>query len=178
QVTFPTRILRALGAETLVVTNASGGLAPELAVGDILLISDHIHLMPNPLVGPNDARLGTRFPQMAHIYDLGYREQVRAAAARLGIKIHEGVYLGLTGPSFETPAEIRYFTTIGADTLGMSTTPEVIVASHGGMRVLGISCVTNVLHSGPCNDTHQDVLDAANRTGPHIMRLLTEVLSQ
>ena len=176
QVTFPTRILKALGASSLVVTNSCGGLAPRLQVGDMMMLSDHIHLMPNPLVGPNDERLGPRFPQMAFAYDRRFREVARRSADKLGFTLHEGVYVGLTGPSFETPAEIGYFTMIGGDALGMSTTPEVIVANHMGMKVLGISCVTNVLHAGPCNDTHQDVLDAALRTGPRILQLINDVL--
>ena len=176
KVTFATRVFKALGATNLVVTNASGGLAPRLETGDLLLIADHIHQMPNPLIGPNDERLGPRFPRMAVAYDKEYLEVARQASKRLQIPLQEGVYLGVSGPSFETPAEIRHFTTIGADAVGMSTTPEVIVASHSSMRVLGISCVTNVLHAGPCHDTHTDVLDVANRVGPKFCLLLTEIL--
>jgi purine-nucleoside phosphorylase len=176
QVTFPTRILKALGASSLVVTNAAGGVNASLSVGDIMLINDHIHMMPNPLIGPNDERLGLRFPPMAFGYFPGYIKLAHEVAKKLGIKIHEGVYVGLTGPSFETPAEIRYFGSVGGDAVGMSTTPEVIVANHGGMKVFGMSCITNILHKGPCVDSHQEVLDAANSTGPSMVRLLKEML--
>lgn len=178
KVVFPTRLLKALGASVLAVTNAAGGVSPYLQVGDMMLLNDHIHMMPNPLIGPNDERLGLRFPAMAHAYNEELRALAKATAERLGYPLKEGVYLGLTGPSFETPAEIRYFGVIGCNALGMSTTPEVIVANHGLMKVIGISCITNVLHAGPCEDTHQDVLDAANRTGPKMVHLLSEVIAQ
>jgi purine-nucleoside phosphorylase len=176
QVTFPTRILKALGATSLVVTNAAGGVNSKLSVGDIMLINDHIHMMPNPLIGPNDERLGLRFPPMAFGYHPGYIKLAHEVAKKLDITVHEGVYVGLTGPSFETPAEIRYFGSVGGDAVGMSTTPEVIVANHAGMKVFGMSCITNILHQGPCEDSHQEVLDAANGTGPSMVRLLKEML--
>lgn len=173
QVTFPTRLIRSLGADTLIVTNSCGGLNPSYVAGDIMLIRDHInHMGDNPLIGPNDDRLGPRFPPMSRAYPEDLRQRARAAAAANHITLQEGVYLGLTGPSFETPAEILSFQRMGADALGMSTVPEVIVANHMGMKVLGLACVTNILHDGPSNDTHIEVLDMAARTSAKMLTVL------
>jgi len=144
QVTFPVRVLRALGAETLIVSNACGGMREEWAPGDLMLISDHINLLgDNPLVGPNDERLGVRFPDMSAPYDAELRSLARAVAAEQGTVLREGVYVAVTGPNLETRAEYRMLRGIGADVVGMSTVPEVIVAVHAGMRVLGVSIITD-----------------------------------
>ena len=178
QVTFPVRLLHALGAHTLVVTNSCGGTNPKLQPGDMMVISDHINLFgDNPLIGPNDERFGLRFPAMAHAYDDALKAKLHEVAKGLGYQLQEGVYVGLTGPSFETPAEIRFFQTIGADALGMSTVPEVIVAKHSGMRVVGLACVTNILHDGPSHDSHIEVLNMAAQTGPKMLQVISGLLT-
>lgn len=177
QITFPVRLMHALGAGTLVVTNSCGGLNPEFAAGDMMLIEDHINFMgANPLVGPNDERMGPRFPPMSRAYSGDLRALAISAADSLGLKMQRGVYLALSGPSFETPAEIRAFQRLGADTVGMSTVPETIVANHMGMKVLGLACVTNILHAGPSDDTHHEVLDVAARTSPKMLATIRATL--
>jgi purine-nucleoside phosphorylase len=144
QVTFPVRVLRALGAASLVVSNACGGMREDWAPGELMLIADHINLLgDNPLVGENDDRLGPRFPDMSAPYDAGLRALARDVAAEQGTVLREGVYVAVPGPSLESRAEYRMLRTIGADVVGMSTVPEVIVAVHGGMRVLGVSIITD-----------------------------------
>ncbi len=144
QITFPARTLISLGARTLIITNAAGGIRPEWEPGTLMLISDHINLTgKNPLIGGNDERLGPRFPDMTTAYDPGLRELARRAAKRVDVAVVEGVYAGLCGPSYETPAEIRMLQVVGGDAVGMSTVLEVIAARHLGARVLGISCITN-----------------------------------
>jgi purine-nucleoside phosphorylase len=145
QVAFPVRVFGRMGIRSLIVTNAAGGINSEYEQGALVLVSDHINLQgQNPLVGPNDDRFGLRFPDMTQAYSKPLREIARRAAQKMGKKLAEGVYAALLGPSYETPAEIRYLRSIGADLVGMSTVPEVIAASHMGIRVLAISCVTNM----------------------------------
>ena len=144
QATFPVRVLRQLGARTLIVSNACGGMHPDWKAGDLMLITDHINLLgDNPLTGPNDDRLGPRFPDCSALYDADLRARARQVATEQGIVLREGVYVAVTGPNLETRAEYRMLRGIGADVVGMSTVPEVIVAVHGGMRVLGVSIITD-----------------------------------
>lgn len=178
QVTFPVRVMKALGVELLVVTNASGAVNPAYNVGDIMLIKDHINLMPNPLIGPNDSKLGVRFPSMSNAYDKVSREKAKLAAVQEGIALQEGVYVGTSGPSFETPAEYGFFRTIGGDTVGMSTVPEVIVASHGGMKVLGMSVISNVFRPDDVKEcTHEEVLEGVAKAGDKMSRIVKAVIS-
>jgi purine-nucleoside phosphorylase len=178
QVTFGVRVLGALGVKAMVITNAAGGIGKHLAQGGLVLISDHINLQgTNPLIGPNDDDLGPRFPDMTEAYSQRYREIAQAAGAEQGLALPEGVYAAVTGPSYETPAEIRYLRTIGADLVGMSTVPEVIVANHMGMKVLGISLVTNLaagLSGKKLN--HQEVLATAERVKATLVELLKAIL--
>jgi len=179
QVTFGVRVLHAIGARSMVFTNAAGGINLALQRGGLVLISDHINLQgSNPLVGPNDDALGARFPDMSEAYSRPYRERARQVAAELGIAITEGVYAAMLGPSYETPAEIRYLRAIGADLVGMSTVPEVIVANHMGMKVLGISCVTNMA-AGVVPETrinHEEVLETGVMVRDTLVRFLKALL--
>lgn len=144
-VTFPVRVMKLLGVEKLVVTNAAGGVNEAFKPGDLMIITDHINNMgTNPLIGANDERFGPRFPDMSEAYSKSLRMKAKEVAADLELKLKEGVYVGNTGPTYETPAEIRFARAIGGDAVGMSTVPEVIVAGHCGMEVLGISCITNM----------------------------------
>jgi purine-nucleoside phosphorylase len=177
RVTFSVRVLQRLGITDLIVTNAAGGINPDLMPGDLMLISDHLNLLgmggTNPLRGPNDDRLGPRFPDMSQAYDRGLRDLAQQAAARCGMALREGVYACLAGPSFETPADLRFLRLIGADAVGMSTVPEVIVARHGGMRVLGISVISNRASvDGSAPASHTGVLAATGRAVPNLSRLL------
>ena len=178
QVTFGVRVLGALGVRSMVFTNAAGGINLALERGGLVLISDHINLQgSNPLAGPNDDALGPRFPDMSEAYSLDYREVAKAVAAELSIPIAEGVYAAVLGPSYETPAEIRYLRAIGADLVGMSTVPEVIVANHMGMKVLGISCVTNMAAGVlPQKITHDEVLETGAMVRDTLVRLLKGLL--
>jgi len=179
KVTFPIRSLILLGAKTLVITNAAGGVNPDLTPGDLVLISDHISLFPEgPLRGANDIRLGPRFPDMTHAYAPALRALAERVAKQLHIPVREGVYAGLPGPSYETPAEIRMLRALGADLCGMSTVPEVVVANHMGARVLGISCVTNMA-AGITGQklTHAEVTETANRVRGTFARLLAGVIA-
>lgn len=160
-VTLPMRIMKALGIEKLVLTNAAGAVNKDFKPGDMMLITDHINMTAsNPLIGANEDALGTRFPDMTKAYDPEMREVAKSIAQAQGLTLREGVYMWLTGPSFETPAEIRMARILGADAVGMSTVPEVIVARHGGMRVLALSCMTNMA-AGVLDQplSHQEVLD-------------------
>ena len=178
QVTFGVRVLGSFGVRSFVFTNAAGGVNLAFARGSLVLISDHINLQgANPLVGPNHDALGPRFPDMSEAYTPAYRKVARQVAAELGIPLFEGVYAGVLGPSYETPAEIRYLRTIGADLVGMSTVPEVIVANHMGLRVLAISCVTNMAAGvSPHRINHQEVLETGAQLRDTLVRLLKGLL--
>src|SRR6184192_83529 len=178
QVAFPMRVFGRMGVRAVILTNAAGGINLEYKQGALVLISDHINLQgQNPLVGPNDDRFGVRFPDMTQAYSKPLREIARGAAQRMGNNLAEGVYAALLGPSYETPAEIRYLRTIGADIVGMSTVPEVIVANHMGMRVLGISCVTNMAAGIlPQRINHEEVLETGRMVRDTLVSLLKAVL--
>lgn len=174
---FGVRVLGLLGVRTLVVTNAAGGIDPAYEPGDLVLISDHVNLMgSSPLVGPNDDALGPRFPDMTDVYDPELRAAAREAAGRLGLQVHEGVYGAWLGPQFETPAEIRFMRTIGAQLAGMSTVPEVIAARHLGLRCLGISVVTNKAAGRAGKLGHEEVLTVGAEAQPRLTALLRELL--
>jgi purine-nucleoside phosphorylase len=162
----------------LVLTNAAGGVNFDFNPGDLVLISDHINLLGvNPLTGPNDVSLGPRFPDMSEVYSKEYREIAREAGEALGTKLGQGVYAAVPGPSYETPAEIRYLRTIGADLVGMSTVPEAIVANHAGIKVLGISCVTNMAAGIlPQKLVHEEVLETGARVRDTLVRLLQAIV--
>jgi purine-nucleoside phosphorylase len=178
QVTFPVRVLGQLGIHTLIVTNAAGGINTGYHQGQLVLISDQINLTgSNPVSGPNDERLGPRFFDMTEPYSRRLRTLARTAAEREGFSLEEGVYLAVSGPSFETPAEIRAFRTMGADLVGMSTVPEVIVARHMGIEVLGISCVTNMAAGVlPQPLDHEEVMETGRRVQQQFTRLLVSVV--
>lgn len=173
RITLPVRVMKALGAHSLIVTNSCGGIHTRFVPGDLMMINDHINLMgSNPLIGHNDERFGVRFPPMSNAYSLRYRNLAHQIARRENVTLKEGIYCALTGPAYETPAEIRFLERSGADAVGMSTVPEVLVARHSEMEVLGISCVTNVLHQGPSQDTHHEVLDMALKAGPQLQKVV------
>ena len=177
-VVFPIRVFARMEVKAVILTNAAGGVKREFTQGRLVVISDHINLQGvNPLTGPNDERFGLRFHDMSAAYDKKFREMAVGEGNRLGVGMNEGVYAGLAGPSYETPAEIRYLRTIGADLVGMSTVPEVIAARHSGMRVLGISCVTNAaagILDQPLN--HAEVLETAERVKGQFISLLKAVI--
>jgi purine-nucleoside phosphorylase len=175
QVTFPVRVMHALGARALIVSNACGGMNPLWAPGDLVLLSDHINLLgDNPLVGPNDDRLGPRFPDMSAPYDPELRALARAAALELGIVLREGVYVAVPGPNLETKAEYRMLRTLGADVVGMSTVPEVIVANHQGMRTLGVSIITDQCLPDALEPADIGrIIATAGRAEPALTRLVT-----
>jgi purine-nucleoside phosphorylase len=178
EVAFPMRVFGRMGIRAVVLTNAAGGINVNYQQGALVLISDHINLQgTNPLTGANDDRLGVRFPDMTHAYDKSYRELAREEASKLGMTLHEGIYAALLGPSYETPAEIRYLRTIGADLVGMSTALEVISARHMGIKVLAISCVTNMA-AGILDQplSHQEVMETGERVKTSFEALLRGVL--
>jgi purine-nucleoside phosphorylase len=178
QVAFPMRVFGRMGIRAVIVTNAAGGINLTYKQGALVLISDHINLQGNnPLAGPNNDRFGPRFPDMTHAYEKSYRELARAEARNLGMTLHEGVYAALLGPSYETPAEIQYLRTIGADLVGMSTVFEVLAARHMGIKVLAISCVTNMA-AGILDQSlsHQEVLETGERVKTSFEALLRAVL--
>lgn len=173
-VVLPTRLMKLMGAKVLFVTNASGGANPEFSAGDFMLITDQIaNFVPSPLIGENFEELGTRFPDMHEIYDKDLRKIVVDTAASLDIKLRQGVYIQLTGPNFESPAEVRMCRMLGADAIGMSTACETIAANHAGMKIVGISCVANLgcgLTDNPL--THQEVMEAADKAAPLFKKLI------
>jgi purine-nucleoside phosphorylase len=180
QVTFPVRVLHALGARALVVSNACGGMHPLWSPGDLVLLSDHINLLgDNPLVGPNDDRLGPRFPDMSAPYDPGLRALARQAALDLGITLREGVYVAVPGPNLETRAEYRMLRAIGADVVGMSTVPEVIVANHQGMRTVGISIITDQCLPDALEPADiGKIIATAGRAEPQLTLLVTALVER
>jgi len=183
QVTLPIRVMQLMGVEAVFLTNAAGGLNPAFRTGDLMLLTDHLNLIgmtgANPLRGPNDESLGPRFPDMSLVYDPELRRSALEAADEAGIVLHQGVYICLTGPSYETPADIRFLRVIGADAVGMSTVPEATVARHGGLRVMGISGISNVAVSeadSKQETTHNEVLEAGAMIGPRLEAVLRGVL--
>lgn len=180
QVTYPVRIMQGLGINKLIVTNAAGGVNLNYKPGTIMLIKDHINLMgTNPLIGPNMEEFGPRFPDMTQGYDKNLLELAKETGEKLHIELEEGVYAAVTGPSYETPAEIRYLRTIGSDAVGMSTVPEVIVANHSGMAVLGISCITNMA-AGVTGEklSHDEVIETADKVRDNLKALIINILKR
>lgn len=184
QVTMPIRVFRQLGVETLILTNAAGGLNKQFRTGDLMLLTDHINLVgmagENPLRGPNDPTLGPRFLDMSKTYDRQLRELAMAVAAEQELPLHQGVYVGLAGPTFETPADVRFLRMIGGDAVGMSTVPEAIVARHGGMQVMGVSGISNVaidVIDGQGEASHEEVLEAGALLAPRMTSLVRGVLA-
>jgi purine-nucleoside phosphorylase len=180
EITFPMRVFGRMGCKAAILTNAAGGINLKYGQGALVALSDHINLQgSNPLIGANDARFGPRFPDMTRTYSKAYREMALTAGKRLGVEVHEGVYAAMSGPSYESPAEIRFLRTIGADLVGMSTVPEAIVAAHMGVRVLAISCVTNMaagILDQPLN--HEEVLETGRRVQGQFLALLESVIPQ
>ena len=180
EITFPVRVMKALGVETLVVTNAAGGANKDFTPGDLMVIKEHINLSgSNPLIGENDDRLGPRFPDMSSAYDKGYVDLVKKCAKDLNIDIKEGVYAYLSGPTYETPSEVKMVQILGADAVGMSTAPEVIVASHSNMKVVGISCITNMaagILDQPLN--HEEVIETTIKVKSQFLSLVKSVVEK
>ncbi len=181
QVVLPIRVMIGVGIQYLFVSNAAGGTNLAYHVGDLMIIRDHINLLPNPLIGPNFDDFGPRFPDMTRPYDPALIRLAVQIGEELGIKLHRGVYVGGTGPSYETPAEYKYFRTIGGDAVGMSTIPEVIVARHAGVPVFGISVITNEAHDDYADDYENDgddVVKAANAAAERMTRLITQMIER
>jgi purine-nucleoside phosphorylase len=180
EVTYPMRVFARMGVKQVLVSNAAGAVNPDYQVGDLMIITDHINFMPNPLVGPNKDDFGPRFPDMTEVYSLRLRNIALNEANRLGIKLQQGVYIAGTGPTYETPAEYRMYRALGADACGMSTVPEVIVARHSGLEVFGMSVITNQandLGNGTVNDG-DDVVRAADQAADSMTLLFTNIISR
>ena len=180
-VVLPIRVMISVGIKKLIVSNAAGGVGFHLHLGDLMIIKDHINLLPNPLIGPNINELGPRFPDMTRPYDPSLIKLAKEEAKKLGIELKEGVYVGGTGPSYETPAEYKYFRTIGGDAVGMSTIPEVIVARHAGVPVFGISVITNEAHDDyaeDCVNDGNDVVVAANAAADKMTKLISNMIDR
>ncbi len=179
-VVLPIRVMRMLGAQKLILTNAAGGINHAFKVGDFMLITDHISsFVPSPLIGANKGALGPRFPDMTDVYDAEFREEVRAIAADLGIGLQEGVYVQLSGPNYETPAEIKMYQALGIDAVGMSTVCEAMVANHMGMKICGISCITNMA-SGIAQHqlSHAEVQETAERVSDSYKKLIKKIINK
>jgi len=181
QLTLPVRVMQRMGIPTLIVTNAAGGVNPNFQPGDVMLITDNLNLMGmsglNPLMGPNIDEIGPRFPDMSQAYDRSLCELARNVSRESGIPLREGVYAGLSGPSFESPADLRFLKLAGADAVGMSTVPEVVVARHGGMRVLGLSGISNKANlDGSTITTHEEVMEAGKVITPKIEKIIRGIL--
>jgi purine-nucleoside phosphorylase len=180
EVTFPVRVMKALGVEKLIITNACGAVNTSFSPGDLMLITDHINLVgSNPLIGPNNDELGTRFPDVSQVYNADLRNIASTVAKEQNLTLQEGVYAWWSGPAYETPAEIRMIRTLGADAVGMSTVPEAVVAIHGNMKVLGISCLTNMacgILDQPLN--HEEVIEVASLVREKFIKLVTETVAK
>ncbi|MDH6303765.1 purine-nucleoside phosphorylase [Parabacteroides sp. PF5-5] len=180
QVTFPVRVMKLLGIKNLLVSNAAGGINTTFKVGNLMIIRDHINMAPNPLIGPNNEAFGTRFPDMTRTYDREFIRLVEEIASEHNIPLKKGVYVGLTGPSYETPAEYAFFGKAGADAVGMSTVPEVIVARHAGLRIFGMSVITNEGYhfADDFVNDGEDVIKAANEAAGKMTLLFTHLVSR
>ena len=180
EVTFPVRVMKSLGADTIIISNAAGGMNRSFKRGDLMVITDHINLFgDNPLIGPNDEELGPRFPDMSEAYSKKLIELAKKVALKEKIRLQEGIYAGLTGPTLETPAEYRFLVKIGADAVGMSTVPEVIVANHMGMKVLGISCITDLAIDGVIEGVSlEEILQIASDAEPVMTKLVKKVIEK
>ncbi len=179
-VVLPVRLMKLMGAKTLFLTNASGGVNPDFKAGDLMLIRDHIAcFVPSPLMGPNEEALGVRFPDMSEVYDKDLQDIIRDCAKEAGISLREGVYLQLTGSAYESPAEVRMVSRLGADAVGMSTAVEAVAANHMGMKICGISCVCNPAAGlSPTPLSHEEVQEAANKTAPLFKKLVTAAITR
>lgn len=180
EVTFPIRVMQVIGVEKLIVTNAAGGLRADLVPGSLMIIKDHINMMiPNPLIGPNDTDFGVRFPDMSQAYNEGLISLAQKVAKKEGIKVSEGIYTPISGPSYSTKAELRMLIMLGADVVGMSTVPEVIVANHGGIDVLGITCVTDSANPDAMSaPSHEEIVKVANEVKPKFIRLVRGIIQE
>ncbi|AZP05296.1 purine-nucleoside phosphorylase [Jeotgalibaca ciconiae] len=177
EVTLPIRVMKLLGVHSVGLTNAAGGVNIDFSPGDLMLIQDHINFTAqNPLIGPNDEEMGPRFPDMSQTYDSDYQEKIKSVAKKMNVAIKEGVYMGFSGPTYETPAEIKMARTLGADAVGMSTVPEAIVARHSDLRVFGISCITNLAAGMQTSLNHQEVVEVSKRVNQTFKTLLKETL--
>lgn len=180
EVTYPVRVMKELGVECLIVTNACGGMNPSFQAGDLMIIRDHLNMTgANPLIGPNEPTLGPRFPDMSRAYTPELAEFAKSTAASLGIDVKEGVYAGISGPNYMAAAELKMLRLLGGDAVGMSTVPEVIVASHAGLKVIGISCVTDMAIADELEPlTHEQVIEVANRTKPKFISLVRALVGR
>lgn len=179
QVTFPVRVMKKLGIKNLIVSNASGGVNPDFEIGDLMIINDHINLIPNPLIGKNYAELGPRFPDMSESYDLNLISKAEAIAKKNNIKIQKGTYTGVTGPTLETPSEYKYFRAIGSDAVGMSTVPEIIVARHMAIPCFAISIITDLGVPGKIvKVTHADVQNVAEKAEPLMTLIIKKLIAE
>jgi len=178
EVTFPVRVMKFLGIKTLIVSNAAGGMNPDFRVGDIMIIKDHINTMPNPLIGKHIPEFGVRFPDMSQTYSHTLIQKAKECAAELDIPVHEGCYVGVTGPTLETPKEYQYLRIIGGDAVGMSTVPEVIAAHQMGISIFAVSVITDLGVPGKIQKlTHKDVIEAAEKTAPKLTSLIVKLIA-